>query len=74
MMKNVPSNVKDKYEILGIIGEGIEFYLFFCILLIILIKGAYGVVLKARKKVDIRNAFINSIIYLSLGYEYNGCY
>lgn len=33
-MKHIPSSVKNKYEILGVIGEG-----------------AYGVVLKARKKV-----------------------
>lgn len=49
-MKHVPGAVKDKYEILGVIGEGIEF---------InsnhfnshLKTGSYGVVLKARKKV-----------------------
>jgi hypothetical protein len=28
-MKHVPGNIKDKYEILGVIGEGIDFIKFF---------------------------------------------
>ena len=40
-MKHIPNSIKDRYEILGVIGEG-----------------AYGVVLKARKKVRSRQPFV----------------
>jgi hypothetical protein len=53
-MKHLPSNVKDKYEILSVIGEGKDFYIFLIIIILFIIlkiKGSYGVVLKARRKV-----------------------
>ena len=49
-MKNVPSGIKDKYEILGIIGEGKNFLVSFSIFHLFT-TGSYGVVLKARKRV-----------------------
>jgi hypothetical protein len=50
-MKHIPGKVKDKYEILGIIGEGRVFLFEVLVSLFYIVKGAYGVVLKARKKV-----------------------
>jgi len=52
-MKHVPGTVKDKYEILGVIGEGRKIFLFsiYHNFIYNLKKGSYGVVVKARKKV-----------------------
>jgi hypothetical protein len=49
-MKHIPSAVKDKYDILGVIGEGREIFLI-CNYYASFKIGSYGVVLKARKKV-----------------------
>jgi hypothetical protein len=49
-MKHIPSAVKEKYDILGVIGEGRIFTIIF-INYTSLETGSYGVVLKARKKV-----------------------
>jgi len=57
MMKHVLRTIRDKYEILGIIGEGRFFKSFFVLSLFYIFKtkGAYGVVLKDQKKVCFRN-------------------
>lgn len=36
-MKHVPGTIKDKYEILGVIGEGIDFSIFVIIINLLII-------------------------------------
>ena len=60
-MKHIPSCVKEKYELLDVIGEGNKlsntrfiknsYKYFFFFFIYKNQKGSYGVVLKARKKV-----------------------
>lgn len=49
-MKHIPSAVKEKYDILGVIGEG-RMISSASLIDLLCVIGAYGVVLKARKKV-----------------------
>jgi hypothetical protein len=43
-MKHVPGTIKDKYEILGVIGEGIDFSIFVIIMnLLIILKKVHMV-------------------------------
>lgn len=52
-MKRLPGKIKDKYKILGVIGEGTDDCSSILKHSIVRFLGAYGIVLKARRRVSL---------------------